>query len=77
VGGGMHAAFLKPPSKDQRWTNHPKIYRRRVESRAQEARAGEPGSAAEATEKIPNELRAIDIAIGKAMPRSAFARKTR
>ena len=75
----MHAAFLKPPSKDQQWTNHPKIYRRRVESRAQESsRAiGSTGSAAEATEKIPNELRAIDIAIGEAMPGSAFARKTR
>ncbi len=44
-GGEMHAAFLKPPSMEQRWTNHPKIYRRRVESRAQESSRAieEPG----------------------------------
>jgi CheY-like chemotaxis protein len=38
---------------------------------------GSPGSTAEGAEKIPNELRATDIALCEAMAGSAFARKTR
>jgi hypothetical protein len=78
LAAGLIDAGLTPRELGLRQPR-PVICRRRVESKARESSPAieESGLSREGSEKIPNELRAIDFANGKAMPGSAFARKTR